>query len=82
MLSGMGGALGTERQPAVKTKTEPKNEMHTGDTTVGRPRVKTELSMPGDQGREQRCPSGFEGVTPIPYGYAAEVGHGTSETQK
>ena len=38
--------------------------------------------MSVDQGREQRCPPGFEGVTPIPYGYAAEVGHGTSQTQK
>ena len=82
IASGLGGALDTERLPAVKTETEPKYEVRTGDTTVGRPRVKTQLSMPGDQGREQRCPPGFEGVTPIPYGYAAEVDDGISGTQR
>ena len=82
MVSGLGGALDTERLPTVKTETQPKHEMHTGDTTVGRPHVKSELYMPGNRGREQRCPSGFEGVTPIPYSYAAEVGHVTSATQR
>ena len=82
MASGLGGALDTERISAVKTETEPKHEMRTGDTTVGRPRVKTELSMPGDQRREQRCSPGFERVTPIPYSYSAEVDHDTSETQR
>ena len=82
MVSGLEGAFDAGRRPAVKTETEPKHEMSTGDTTVGRPHVKTELSMPGDQGREQRCPPDFEGVTPIPYDYAAEVGHGTSKTQR
>ena len=82
MVSELGGALNTEQLPAVKTETEPRFWMRTGDTTVGRPRVETELSMPGDQGREQRCLPGFEGVNPIPFGYAAEVGHGTSETQR
>ena len=76
-MSGLGGALRTERPPAVKIETEPKHEMSTGGSTVGRPRVKTELSKPGDQEREQQCSQGFKGVTPIPYGYAAEVGHST-----
>ena len=82
MVSELGGVLDAGRLPTVKTETEPNNEMSTGDSTVGRPRVKTELSMPGDRGRDQRCPPGFEGVTPILHGYAAEVGHGTSETQR
>ena len=75
MESGLGGVLDTEQLRAVKIKTEPKHKMRTGNTTVGRPRVKTELSMPGDQGRQQRCLPGFERVSPLPYGYAAEVDH-------
>ena len=82
MVSRLGGALGTERLLAVETETEPKHEIHTGDTAVGKPRVKTGLSMPGDQGWEQRCSPGFEGVIPILYGYPAEVGHGSSKTQR
>ena len=58
------------------------HEMRTGDSTVGRSRVKTELSMPGEQTRDQQCSPGFEGVTPMPSGYAGEVGHGTLETQR
>ena len=56
MVLELGGALGTERPPTVKTETGPKYELHTGDAMIGRPRVKTELSMSGDQRREQRCP--------------------------
>ena len=82
MVSGLGGLLETERLQAVKTETEPKHEMRTGDTTVWRPRMKTEQSMSGDQGREQWCTIGFEGITPIPHSYADEVGHGTSATQR
>ena len=81
-MSGLGRALGTKQTPAVKTETEPKRVLHTGGAMIERSRVKTELSMSGDQRWEQRCPLDFEGVTFIPCCYAAEVGRDASQTQR